>query len=210
MVVDTERAADNRRIEAVLLLPHPVTHHCHEWRVSLIVVTSETAARSRAYSQSAEIVSGDELSVVGSSDLCRTTAADAQVHESVFEAGDFGELGCVVAYFLVKRIREYREIQCVSGNIASALAITQTVKLAGVGHRQRIQEHRSHQCEDRRISSNAKRQSHDGQSSKQGASSELSQTVAQILNEPLKPRPFPCRTHVFLQCRATTAIQSSV
>ena len=182
LAVQSYRASDNRGIAAELLLPRPIADHRDRRRAFAIVFGGYDPAGIRANAKHRKVVSGNEFASHRTRRFAGAGAAYADEIVSCLEGGEFGEAGRVIAKHFVLVVGEERPIVLKTAIHAAIFHIAHAIQFARLGHRQGIQQHRMHQCEDRCSCANSKRESQDGGNGKNRCVDELPQCVAYVFH----------------------------
>jgi len=167
--VELERPAEHVRRAAEAALPQIVADDRDRGRAGLVIVGAERAAERRRHAQRVEHVRAQHLGVEPDG-----LAAARQNHRQVPEGADASHLRRLFAQVGIVQDRQRDGV----GKIRRALA--QDHDPAGIGERQRTQQHGVDDGEDRRRRADAERQRHDGDGGEAGLATERPRGETQL------------------------------
>src|SRR4051794_41032786 len=155
MAVERDRAADHRRIAAVLTLPETVTEHCRRRRAAAtIVCCRERAPDERRHAEAVEEVAAHPQSL-----RRPRLAAGRQIEADAAPREDAREHLLPIANLLPQQIGEARAPPGeLAGAAADRLRDPDLDQLVGARDRQRADADRVEQLEDRGVGADAERE----------------------------------------------------
>lgn len=151
LVIQGEGAANHRRIECELLLPHAIAHDCGGRSAGLVIGRGQRAPGIGAHAEHGEVVAGHKLSRVRLRRIRAMRAPHPEQGPAGLKRGQLFEALGVVAKVLVELVRDNGEFVtlAVSAPDTAMGFLAEAIQLRGVRHWQRFEQNGIHQRENR-------------------------------------------------------------